>query len=365
MRLVPVATALLAILVGCGSGPQAGDASPTDAPPAIDAPGDAVAPLTWVDFAVDGCPGFDPETPACRGTPPLTLRFTAIAPGPIEAWIWSFGDETAEDMSAAPEHTFLLPGSYTITLAVGGPGGTASVAKEGFVVVDRLAAGGRCSNDTQCEVGLTCLCAGDAGCSPSLQNGICARECGAGCDPGTTCARLGSGSEPWRGDWCLAECDGGAACAPGLACRELAASAGGWTRGCFAGDVLADVGGSCAAPDGTLDGGRCSSGSCGAFGALGLCGLGCTVAADCPSIASCALFDDGSRWCLARCGAAPCSSDPWLGCEAPGGPGELGFAVPAPVDPLGYCAPRSCTSPADCGLEGSCVDRGGGSFCGP
>src|SRR3954469_12892299 len=110
-------------IVACGDGSSASDAAVVDAPAAADAKTvDVTVPLTWVDFAVEGCPAFDPAGPACHGPAPLRPRSARSAPAEIDTWIWSFGDGTPDETGDVPEHEFVLPGSYTVSLAVGGPG---------------------------------------------------------------------------------------------------------------------------------------------------------------------------------------------------------------------------------------------------
>jgi hypothetical protein len=98
-------------------------------------------------------------------------------------------------------------------------------------------------------------------------------------------------------------------------------------------------------------------------GARGLCSEACT-AGSCPASAACASFVDGAVGprCLARCAAeGDCSDDPWLACRPPGGAGALDFSVDEAAAPLGYCAPKPCLGPEDCGADGACV----GGYCGP
>ena len=66
--------------------------------------------------------------------------------------------------------------------------------------------------------------------------------------------------------------------------------------------------------------------------------------------------------CVARCEAAgDCTADPWLACEAPGAGGSRGFSVDETAATLGYCAPKSCMEPTDCGPDGTCSD----GYCAP
>jgi hypothetical protein len=324
-----------------GSPDAALDAARADSTPGADAAAqDGGPPLLWVDFAAVGCERFDPSVPACRGTAPLVLRFVALAPAPVDSYVWSFGDGGSNG-DASPLHTFAQPGSYAVSLAVGGSGGTAQRERDGYVVVDAAPLGAGCTAGSQCATGLECVL------------GFCARGCAqASCDTGAVCAGLGDGPESWQRPLCLRACAGDGDCAAGLRCRELRSGAGdAWVKGCFTG-ALGDDGQSCVDPHGTLDDGLCASGSCRDLGARGLCALPCGGAEACASYAACATMHSGESLCLARCGS--CAGDPWLGCEMPGGAGDLGFEAPAGS----YCAPRRCVG-GDCGPDGLCQ----GGFC--
>lgn len=68
------------------------------------------------------------------GIAPLTVSFSSEASGLIDTHLWNFGDGT-ESTSSSPDHTYTDPGGYTVTLTVGGPGGTDQVSIEDAVVV--------------------------------------------------------------------------------------------------------------------------------------------------------------------------------------------------------------------------------------
>lgn len=373
MRTLPfVGLAVAAAFAGCEDGGGGGHDDAAPPPTADGAPVgdvgplvDANLPLSWVDFGVSGCRELDPGGPTCRAAAPARLRFVAIAPAAVETWLWDFGDGTTGG-DADPEHVYLLPGTFTLMLSVGGPGGTASRTREAYVVVEPAAAGGACSTAAQCGEFMECVCAGGAGCPPSLAQGLCARECGSGtgCGAGSVCADLAPAGDPepdgWRRSLCLPACGGGEPCPAGLVCRELRDGAGGgWVQGCFAADLLADDGASCVTAAGLPDDAACASGRCVALGARGLCAAACGDPADCPSHAACATLGAVGELCLARCAAATCAADPWLACEAADPSGELGFTVTEPPSAEGYCAPRRCTDAAECAPDGACD----GGFC--
>lgn len=46
--------------------------------------------------------------------------------GPINSWLWDFGDNKTSPQRNPPQHPYASYGSYTVTLTVTGPGGTTS-----------------------------------------------------------------------------------------------------------------------------------------------------------------------------------------------------------------------------------------------
>src|SRR5262245_1798342 len=195
----------------CGDRGAAVDAAPSDGEALSDAGRrDGATPLTWVDFTVSGCSVFDPGMegtgPTCRGPAPLRLRFAPLAPAPVDRYLWELGDGAAST-EATPEHTYPVAGAYSVTLSAGGEGGTAQARKDMLVRVEAAAIGAICE-DTACADGLECICGGDAGCPASLQDGLCARDCGGGsesCGAGV-CADLAPGGPAgtgWRRPLCL------------------------------------------------------------------------------------------------------------------------------------------------------------------
>ncbi|MBR1368015.1 hypothetical protein RJ53_00310 [Methanocalculus chunghsingensis] len=70
-----------------------------------------------------------------NGGAPLTVHFTDLSNGsPIE-WIWNFGDgSTSTEQN--PAHTYLAPGTYTVSLTVKKNGVQETETKVGYIVVD-------------------------------------------------------------------------------------------------------------------------------------------------------------------------------------------------------------------------------------
>ncbi|MDX1994989.1 MAG: PKD domain-containing protein [bacterium] len=58
------------------------------------------------------------------GVAPLTVAFNNQSTGQITSYTWNFGDGTLSN-ETSPTHLYTNPGSYTVTLIVTGPGGTA------------------------------------------------------------------------------------------------------------------------------------------------------------------------------------------------------------------------------------------------
>jgi len=69
-----------------------------------------------------------------EGDVPLTVDFTDLSSGVIDARSWDFGDG-AQSTEADPSHTYASVGTYDVTLTVSGPGGVDSRTVSGAVVV--------------------------------------------------------------------------------------------------------------------------------------------------------------------------------------------------------------------------------------
>lgn len=309
--------------------------------------------LAWVDFATSGCTLTVIDGVAeCTGQAPLRVRFAPIAPGVIVQALWTFGDgEVSATLS--PDHEFLLPGRYDVSLAISGPGGSAAAARAGFIVVTAAPLGAACSDSRQCGDERTCLCGDGVACDGGWAAGACTAACDVDpCDDGA-CAQLG-GDAPWSGAWCLPACAGG--CAPGRACTSVPGDAG-WIDACAPAGALAAIGESCSGAAGPDDA-RCASGDCEALGLRGACSAACSVAAPCPTGTTCVTFTGGlGAQCVADCDAVVCD-DPWLGCVAPGGAGDLGFTGGSAAET--YCAPEPCLDSGAC-PAGTCS----GGYCRP
>jgi PKD repeat protein len=332
---------------------------------------DASIPLT-IDFTVENCPSFDPQTPACIGTVPFTVRFVPMATTTVTNYLWDFGDSPASVSQGSPSHTYPVPGSYTVALVARGPDMQwVTKSRASFVVAKANTIGAPCGSDSQCERGLTCLCAGSAACAASSVPGLCATPCASGqCEDGSVCAGLqtaatpaGATPAPWQDAICLRACESDGDCEGGLRCRTLPPGPAGsaWVRGCFA-DTPADVGQPCMDTTGALRDDLCSSGMCADLGAKGLCTMSCAVSS-CPPGSDCAQLGDGRKICLRPCvGSFDCSLDPLLTCVAPT-IGDLGYQLVSSEPSSSYCAPTPCIVDESCAPTGRCLSDSGGGHC--
>lgn len=416
---------LFGMLWACLAPPLSLSLGPSDA--AADkssaAVGDGGASLVGL-FTVSGCGELtfsDPTgEPRCAGTAPLRVQLVllevgasmhrwtvtpldVINPGPSDGGTsdggtsdGGLGDGGARDGSLldeaqsharTPELTLNLPGTYAVTLAVAGPGGTATAS--GQIVVAAGGLGAACRRDAHCATGLSCLCGSDqpgrdGSCPGGLAAGLCTRSCdGAACPTGSACIDLsrtqplvppdGGSGDSFRQPLCVPSCSNTSKCRADLVCRDLPVLAAGghagdplqWGRGCFV-QTPAGVGGACLAPDGKTDPTACTSGLCEGLGLRGLCSAACT--GGCPSEAACATWNSllppspGAPRCLARCDAMRPCGDPLLDCLPGGGTGALGFRLQS--EPVGtmVCAPRRCSADPDC-PGGRCVLLGTARFC--
>jgi PKD repeat protein len=67
------------------------------------------------------------------GTAPLTVVFTDLSMN-ATAWNWTFGDGSGENTSIQnPVHTYVAPGSYTVSLNASNAGGSDIMTKVGYI----------------------------------------------------------------------------------------------------------------------------------------------------------------------------------------------------------------------------------------
>jgi hypothetical protein len=399
----------LACAGGCKDRVATGDAG-TDATPGDGPAGDLPGALA-LDFAVTGCASYDLKAARCTGTPPLAVTFAPVSSASFTKFLWTFGDGTPPSADRAPTHTYVLPGSYDVSLVAEGTVGSVSRMRGQFMDVSPVAAGAPCDVDAQCAGGLQCLCGSGHSCGPGFPRGICTRDCAAkACDDPSACATISvpasaapatpaadAGADASAGDardasdapiadgpvgstdgapsdapaaggkmsLCLASCFGGTTCPAGLVCRSLPAARGPmrWEPACVPA-AYRDVGEACRDATGALDDDACATGRCAELGALGICSATCGAGAACPDGSACATLHNGQSMCLRACGDAfACDTDPLLACEPPGSAGPLGFDLMPPGPNSQYCAPKRCATETHCQPAGTCLPPGAGGHC--
>lgn len=92
-----------------------------------------IASVIFAVAALTGCPDEAAPKAGCIGLPlkgkaPLAVQFTdlsVVGGRGISSWWWDFGDE-AKSSVQHPKHTFLVAGTYSVTLKVATPGGESS-----------------------------------------------------------------------------------------------------------------------------------------------------------------------------------------------------------------------------------------------
>ena len=361
-------------------------------------------------FTIAGCQKltFPSDEPRCTGGAPLTVQLVLLPIG-VSMYRWqvtpasgsggadggmsdgglgSLLDET-QSKSKSPMLTLAKPGTYLVSVAVAGPGGTSTAS--GQIIVGSGSVGASCDNDEQCDSGLRCLCGSDTPgrdgrCPGSIGNGVCTKSCdGVACPMGSTCLNLsrssgtiadGGTGDGYRQPICVKPCSVDGDCRADLLCRELPVSKPGgaasdpisFGKVCFAA-IPGAIGASCIGVDEQPDRTACATGLCESLGARHLCTVACGPSGvSCPTNAACATWNvsvapapTGPR-CLSRCDMSHPCGDPLLDCLPGGGSGGLGFSLMSEPMSTQVCAPRRCSKAADC-PGGRCVTVGAASFC--
>jgi PKD repeat protein len=80
--------------------------------------------------------GFSASTQS--GVAPLSVSFSNSSTGNITSYSWTFGDGASSTV-AVPTHSYTVPGTYTVSLTVTGPGGANTQTKAGSIVVSAAA----------------------------------------------------------------------------------------------------------------------------------------------------------------------------------------------------------------------------------
>ena len=73
---------------------------------------------------------------AVSGDAPLEVTFSDESAGDITGWSWDFDDNgTADSSERNPVHTYVDPGTYSVTLEVSGPAGSDSLTRTDYITV--------------------------------------------------------------------------------------------------------------------------------------------------------------------------------------------------------------------------------------
>ena len=115
--------------------------TPTQTPTPTRSPGPTSTPTPTATLTSTPEPAPTPVPPQASfsadresGRAPLTVYFGNTSEGPIASVRWDFGDGTTST-SLSPRHRYTVAGSYTVQLAVSGPGGAAAVAESDLIAV--------------------------------------------------------------------------------------------------------------------------------------------------------------------------------------------------------------------------------------
>ncbi len=74
-------------------------------------------------------------TPA-SGVSPLPVQFTNQSTGDYDTCTWTFGDDSTSTSCGNPTHTYVAEGVYTVALTVSGLGGTNTLTRDRYIVVE-------------------------------------------------------------------------------------------------------------------------------------------------------------------------------------------------------------------------------------
>ncbi len=101
----------------------------------------AIGQTEFDTLKIENCIRVTEETPRAGfaadpliGPWPLTVQFSDSSTGIADSWIWDFGDSTLSSRHN-PEHTYELPGFYTVSQIVTGPGGADTLRKINYIQV--------------------------------------------------------------------------------------------------------------------------------------------------------------------------------------------------------------------------------------
>ena len=68
------------------------------------------------------------------GYVPSQVQFTDLSDGDFDTWEWDLdGDGVVDSTLRNPQHTYTVPGTYTVSLTLRGPSGTRTKTKEAYL----------------------------------------------------------------------------------------------------------------------------------------------------------------------------------------------------------------------------------------
>jgi len=95
---------------------------------------------TAVDYVTVGEPAPTAEFTASptAGPAPLSVAFTDLSTGVVDAWSWDFGDGSSSS-ERHPVHVYAATGTYAVSLTASGPGGSTTETKPDMIAVSATA----------------------------------------------------------------------------------------------------------------------------------------------------------------------------------------------------------------------------------
>lgn len=88
-----------------------------------------------VSYVQISAPSSNFDADVLTGRARLKVNFTDRSTGNITSWLWNFGDGSGST-EQNPSHTYVNPGTYTVSLTVTGPGGSHTETKTGYITVE-------------------------------------------------------------------------------------------------------------------------------------------------------------------------------------------------------------------------------------
>ncbi len=96
--------------------------------------GSDTATFTDYIFASIEIPVAEFEGTPTIGEAPLMVNFTDLSTGEIDSYKWHFGDGDSSEVQN-PQHEYMTPGNFTVSLMVMGPGGSSNEVKTDYILI--------------------------------------------------------------------------------------------------------------------------------------------------------------------------------------------------------------------------------------